>query len=202
MAQVSATEMTTTERHSRPSRWPAYAASGLALPYAAYRAYYALGGTIGMFGTPTSMHQWREINAIGAVIILFGAVLPIAIMPLWRRRYARNALLALCWAIAVGCIMHAMVDDIQRVLSLAGLLKMDFPHWASIDRHEADLQDLLFNEPWFLAEGLLWGALGWYELRSPRGRRLWLLSGLLAIAALTTIGMLSAFGVIGTFIVG
>ena len=48
-----------------PSRWAkrlAYAACGWALLYAAYRGYYALGGTVGMFGTPVSMSQWRLIS--------------------------------------------------------------------------------------------------------------------------------------------
>lgn len=78
---------------ARWTKWPAYAACGWALPYAAYRGYYALGGTVGMFGTPVSMSQWRLINAEGAAIILIGAVLPVATLPLWQRRQARLVLL-------------------------------------------------------------------------------------------------------------
>jgi hypothetical protein len=75
-------------------------------------------------------------------------------------------LLAVCWLVAVGCSMHALIDIVQRVLSLAGLLRIEYPSsvWASIDRHAADLQDLFFNEPWFLIEGLGFGALGWIAL--------------------------------------
>jgi hypothetical protein len=157
---------------SRWAKWPAYAACGWALPYAAYRGYYALGGTVGMFGTPVSMGQWRLINAEGAASLLVAAVLSVATLPLWQRRRARLVLLELCWVIAVGCLMHAFVDDTARILSLAGVLHMDFPFFASIDRRESDLQDLLLNEPWFLVEGLLWGALGWFGLASARSRRL------------------------------
>ena len=78
---------------SRWTKWLAHAACGWALSYAAYRAYYALGGTVGMFGTPVSMSQWRLINAEGAAIILIGAVLPVATLPLWQRRQARLVLL-------------------------------------------------------------------------------------------------------------
>jgi hypothetical protein len=41
------------------------------------------------------------------------------------------------------------------MLSLAGLLRIEYSPtvWASIDRRAADLQDLFFNEPWFLVEG-------------------------------------------------
>jgi len=52
-----------------------------------------------------------------------------------------------------------------------------------------------------LAEGLLWGALGWFGLASARSRRLWLASGLVAAAALTAIGVLSTVGIIGKLIV-
>jgi len=95
---------------SRRVKWLAYAACGAALLYAAYRLYYALGGTVGMFGTPVSMNQWRLINGVGAAIIFILAVLPVATLPLWQRRQARLVLLALCWMIAVGCVMHALVD--------------------------------------------------------------------------------------------
>ena len=188
-----------------PSRWAtlaAYAACGWALLYAAYRGYYAMGGTFGMFGTPVSMSQWRLINALGAAIILIGAVVPVATLPLWQRRRARAVLLALCWVVAVGCVMHALVMGTARILSLAGVLHMDFPVFASIDRRESDLQDLLLNEPWFLVEGLLWGALGWFGLESVRSRRLWVASGVVATVALTAIGVLSTVGIIGRFIVG
>jgi hypothetical protein len=111
-------------------------------------------------------------------------------------------LLALCWVVAVGCVMHALVDGTARILSLAGMLHMDFPFFSSIDRRESDLQDLLLNEPWFLVEGLLWGVLGWFRFESGRSRRLWVASGLVATVALTVIGVLSTIGIIGRFIVG
>ena len=69
---------------SRWAKWLAYAACGWTLLYAAYRGYYALGGTVGMFGTPVSMSQWRLINAVGAAIILILAVLPVATLPSCR----------------------------------------------------------------------------------------------------------------------
>jgi hypothetical protein len=93
-----------------------------ALFYALYRGYYALGGTFGMPGIPLSESQWRRVNAIGAVIILAGAIVPIAVLRAWRRRRARTLLLALCWIVTVGCVMHAFVDIAERVLTVAGLL--------------------------------------------------------------------------------
>ncbi len=38
----------------------------------------------------------------------------------WRRPRLRRVLLVLCWVLAVGCVTHALIEDAQRVLSLAG----------------------------------------------------------------------------------
>jgi hypothetical protein len=177
-------------------------ASGWAFLYALYRGYYGLGGTVGMFGTPVSQAQWRAVNLIGAAILLVIALLPIAALPLWPRPRLRPVLLALCWLLAVGFVAHALIDDIQRVLSLAGVLQIDYPLFTTVNRRAADLQDLIFNETWFLIEGLLWGALAWISLGRSPARRWWTGTAIAAIAVLTLIGLLSAFGVIGKFIVG
>lgn len=181
-----------------------YLAGGWALLYAVYRGYYALGGTIGMFGTPVSLSQWRLINGIAAVLLLLAAVLPLATAPLWRQPQARVVLLALGWVIAVGCVMHALVDIATRLLSIAGVIHMEFPFFVagSVDRRAADAQDIFLNEPWFLIQGMLWGALCLVELTSARARRWWLASALAAIAVLTVIGVLSGAGIIGRVIIG
>lgn len=170
--------------------------------YAIYRAYYGLGGTVGMFAVPKSVSQWRAINLAGAAILLVIAVLPVGVLPLWKKPRVRPILLGLCWLLAVGFIMHALIDDIQRVLSLAGLLHIEYPYYITVDRRVADIQDLVFNETWFLIEGVLWGILGWINLRPSPARRWWIGTAIAAIAVLTCIGLLAAFGVIGKIIVG
>ncbi len=178
-------------------------AAAWALGYALYRAYYALGGTVGMFGTPISVSQWHLINAIGAGILFGAAVAPIVLLKFWAQPRYRPALLALCWVVTVGCVMHAFVNGVQRALSLAGLLTINLPFWQTIDHRQADLQDLFFNEPWFFVEGLLWAAIAWTgALKWSPFRRWWIGSALAAITVLTVVGLLSAFGLIGTFIVG
>jgi hypothetical protein len=134
------------------------AASGWALLYALYRGYYGLGGTIGMIGTPASPAEFRALNLIGAVALLALAVLPTAMLPVWRRTALRRVLLAVCWVLAVGLVMHALVQDIQRVLSLAGALRVYYPPsvWVSVNRR--------------LAEGVLWGVIGWIGLRGSPAR--------------------------------
>jgi hypothetical protein len=161
-------------------------AAAWAFLYAIYRGYYALGGTVGMFGTPVSESQWRLINGIAGAILLVGAVAPLALLRTWRWPRMRPVLLTLCWIVTVGCVVHALVNATQRVFSLLGILRIDYPFWASIDRQQADLQDLLFNEPWFLFEGLLWGLIAWTGgLSRSRHRTRWIISALAATIALT-----------------
>lgn len=169
--------------------------------YAMYRAYYGLGGTVGMFRVPRSEDQWRTINLLGAGLLLVIALLPLAILPLWRRPRIRPILLGLCWLLAVGFIMHALIDDIQRILSLTGVLDLRYPLFITVNRRTADLQDLVFNETWVLIEGVLWGILGWMNLRSSRTRRWWIGTALAAVAVMSAIGLLTAFGALGKIII-
>lgn len=177
--------------------WLVGVASGWALLYAGYRGYYALGGTAGLIGRPVSESRLQAINAVGAAIILVAAALPWLVLKSGRFRRITPAL---GWIVAVGCCMHALVDAILRVLSLTGVHPTELPSsvWVSYDRRSADLQDLLLNEPWFLVQGLLWAALTWSVVRCGR-RRAWLLSAILATAALTVVGVLSGLDVIGSF---
>src|SRR5690606_9640844 len=144
--------------------------------YALYRWYYAVGGTVGVFGTPVSQAQWRLINAVGGAVIAGLAVLPLALLRSWRRPRRRSALLVPCWIVAVGCVVHALTGIVQRIVSLAGIRTVTFPpFWRTIDRRVSDLQALFFNEPWFLVTGLLWAAIAWGGAlaTSPR-RRAWI----------------------------
>jgi hypothetical protein len=166
-----------------------------AFGYASYRAYYAAGGTFGMIGQPVSVTQFRTINAVGAVVILLAAILPLVAV----RSFPR-AVPALGWIGAVGCCMHALVDGVLRVFSMTGVHPTQLPAdvWQSFDRHTADLQDLLLNEPWFLIEGLLWAALGLAYLGASR-RRGWLASVVVGCLLLATVGVLSGLDIVGSF---
>lgn len=179
-------------------------ASVSAAGYGLYRAYYGLGGTFGMFGEPASDQQWRAINLVAAALLFGAAVLPLAARPLWHRQWPRRFLLAVSWVIAVACIGHAFINDILRVLSLAGVYDVFYPPevWIDVDRRAADLQDLLFNETWFLLEGGLWFALAWTVMGPVTSRRQWVASAVLAIALATLVGLLTAFGVIGRAVIG
>lgn len=181
-----------------------WAAAAWGLGYAAYRGYYALGGTGFLPGTPAPGGTFRRINATATVILLVAAILPVAALPLWSRRGLRPLLLAMCWLVAVLCGGHALIESAQRVLSLSGRLTIDYPAsvWASMDPRAADLQDLFFNEPWFLLEGLAFGALGWLNLTSRRGRRRWVASLVVAILVALAVGLLSATGLIGRAVLG
>ncbi len=181
-----------------------WAAAAWGLGYAAYRGYYALGGTGFLPGTPVPGGTFRRINAAATVILLAAAILPLAALPLWSRRRLRPLLLAVCWVVAVTGCGHALIEGTERVLSLSGRLSIDYPAsvWTSVDRRAADLQDLFFNEPWFLLEGLAFGALGWLGVRTARGRRWWVGSVVVAVLVALAVGLLSATGVIGRAVIG
>jgi hypothetical protein len=190
-------------RSPRGLRCASRAASGWALGYGLYRGYYAAGGTIGMLGTPVSHQQWLLINAVATVLLLIAAVLPIATVRAWENRAARPVLLALCWLVTVSCVSHALFGMLERVMSLTGTITISYPFWQDIDRRQADVQDLLFNEPWFLVEALLWARIAWTAaLRQSRWRGWWLGTAGVASLAIVTVGLLSAFKVIPGFIVG
>ena len=178
-------------------------AAAWAFGYGVYRSYYALGGTVGMLGTPRSHAEWIRINAIAGVLLFVSALLPLLVLRAWSNRRAQPLLLTIAWIIAVGCSTHALIGIPQRLASLAGMLTIEYPFWLTIDRRMADLQALFFNEPWFLIEGVLWVAIAWAgALRDSPRRRWWMGSAIGAMLVLTVVGLLSAFGVIGRWVVG
>jgi hypothetical protein len=150
-----------------------------------------------------SWTQFRLINGVAVVILLAVAIAALLAPAASHRPSLRMVMLALCWVTTVAFVMHATVDVALRLLSLNGLLTIEYPFWVSIDQRQADLQDLLFNEPWFLVEGLLWGAIAWCGglNRSPE-RGWWIACAVVAILGLTVVGLLSAAGVIGKIVVG
>ena len=200
------TATSTTAPKSRSStqthrRLIAVALAVWALGYASYRGYYAFGGTIGMVGHPASMHEFRNVNAIGAAILLSAAALSLVVATPWP---SAPAISLFGWVAAVGCWMHALVDTTLRLFSLTGIHPVHYPpgFWLFINQRAADLQDLFGNEPWFLIEGCLWAALAITMLKDPLRRRMWLLTAGIATTVMTSVGILSGVGAIGTFRVG
>lgn len=178
-------------------------AASWAFAYGVYRWYYALGGTIGKLGIPHSHDDWIRINAIAGALLFAAALLPLLILRAWGNRRARPFLLGIAWVIAVSCSTHALIGIPQRIASLAGVLTIEYPFWLSIDRRAADLQALFFNEPWFLIQGLLWVRMAWLgALRDSPRRKWWVGSAVGATVVLMMMGLLSAFGAIGRWVVG
>jgi hypothetical protein len=168
--------------------------------YAAYRFYYAFGGHAGMVGRPASAAEFRRINLVGGTIILLAVMLPPIAISAWRHRSVRKFIPVVGWIAAVGCCVHALTDVTQDAFSLTGLHAIHYPagFWSSIDRREAALQDAVFNEPWFLVEGCLWGAFALIGLQ-PSSRRPWLRSAVIVGVLAYAFGVLTGLGVAPSF---
>jgi hypothetical protein len=167
--------------------------------YAAYRFYYAFGGQVGMIGRPSPAQHFRHDNFIGGAIILIGALLPSIAVSAWGHRPVRRLVPVVGWIAAVGCCMHAITLMTLRMLSLTGVHPTHYPPglWLSIDRHQADLQDLFLNEPWFFIEGCLWALVALTALQ-PSARQRWQRSAAVACLLAATVGVLSGLGAIPT----
>jgi hypothetical protein len=97
--------------------------------------------------------------------------------------------------------MHALTLLILRVFSLTGVHPTHYPPGLrlSIDRRDADLQDLLLNEPWFFIEGCLWPLFALTALQpSSRWRWRWR-SAVVVCLLVAAVGVLSGLGAIPTF---
>jgi hypothetical protein len=171
--------------------------------YAAYRFYYAFGGQIGMVGRPAPAAHFRDDNLVGAIIILTAGLLPLAAAWGRRRQTIRGLVITVGWVATVGSCMHALTLEILRILSLSGVHPTHYPPglWVSLDRHQADLQDALFNEPWFFITGLLCARFTLTALR-PVSRPRWKRSAAIATLFALVVGVLSGLGVIPTLRVG
>ncbi len=171
--------------------------------YAAYRFYYAFGGQIGMVGRPAPAAHFRDDNLVGAIIILTAGLLPLAAGWGWRHPTVRWLVKTVGWVATVGSCMHALTLEILRILSLTGLHPIHYPPglWVSIDHHQADLQDALFNEPWFFITGVLCARLALTAVK-PASRPRWERSAAVATVLSLVVGVLSGLGAIPMLRVG
>ena len=185
---------------ARTARGVAVALAAWGAGYATYRFYYAFGGQLRRIGQPAPAQHFRRDDLVGGAIILVAALLPAVVVSAWDHRRVRRLVPVVGWIAAVACRMHALTLVTLRVLSLTGVHPSRVPPglWLSIDRREADLQDLVFNEPWFFVEGCLWALFALLALR-PASRRRWRRSAVVACALATAVGLSSGLGVVPTF---
>jgi hypothetical protein len=170
--------------------------------YALYRGYYAMGGTYGLPGRVLEAQQFRFINAAAAAALLAAAVFPLVTIRLWDRPAARRILVVACWIAAVGCVMHAIIDITEQSLGLAGVVTVPTDNaLLRIDAAAAAIQDIVFNEPWFAIEGVLFALLALIHLNR-RHRIVWLVSAGVGVLALVSLGMLTVVGVFPRMIIG
>lgn len=178
------------------------AASVWAALYGIYRLYYGLGGMGFIPGELSSAATFRYVNLVAAVVMLVLALLPIMMYRVRNSARWRLWVLVVCWLVAVACCSHALIDIVQRILSLTGHLQIQYPPsiWRTVHYKEADLQDLFGNEPWFLIEGLLFSAIGWWSIAKGAQRK-WVYTLVGAVGVSTMIGILVAVGAIGRTVI-
>lgn len=153
------------------ARWPAYAAAGCALAFAAVSVYWGCGGVAGLDTVGAEAVRLSRagdpmlLAAVWASVVLkvAGAALALAMVRSWGRRFPRRLLLALGSLGSLGLIGYGGVLIAVETSVVAGLIAapadMD---WRGFHGH------LYLWDPWFVVWGLL---LGLATLTFARGRR-------------------------------
>jgi hypothetical protein len=177
----------------RSQAWAAYAASAWAIAYAVgVRGYQGLGGTLGLpgrFEDPAAVRQASLLAGAGILLVGVGAL---ALVRPWGLRLPRWLVIVPGLAGSVYAAAHALIAYVTKPLDLLGVIQLDFPGWAELDKGALIRWDLLFYEPWFLGLGVLvtLGTLHHYRRTggSDRGARRLLGATVAATLALTAVG--------------
>lgn len=141
---------------TRSLAWAAYAACGWAVAYAVgVRGYQGLGGTLGLPGTFQDPAAVRRASLIAGVGILLVGVGALALVRPWGLRLPRWLVIVPALTGSAYAAAHALTAYVTKPLDLLGVMALDFPGWARLDKGALILWDLLFYEPWFLGLGVL-----------------------------------------------
>ncbi|MGI8689095.1 MAG: DUF3995 domain-containing protein [Thermomicrobiales bacterium] len=157
-------------RRPRASRhWlmaiPAYVTCGWGIMFAAVHLYWLFGGTLGL---PQGLSLFANkplfvIDIIAIPLCIIAALLALALVRPWGRRFPRRLLLAGAWGGAALFVVHA-VPAIPDWVSVA--LGVRTAALTPMDRF-----DLFLYEPWFLVGGILFGMAAWRFQRWSRAGR-------------------------------
>lgn len=145
----------------RPSRtaWAAYAACAWALVFAAVHLYWGLGGTAGL---PPGLSLFDNtalfvIDLVAIPLCVIGALLALALVRTWGKRFPRWMLLSAAWGASALFVAHAVPTVIDVVVLALGQRTEEL---APIER-----LSLFLYEPYWLLGGILFGVAAWHCMR-------------------------------------
>ncbi|MGH3264495.1 MAG: hypothetical protein ACRDNS_21150 [Trebonia sp.] len=140
----------------RSLAWAAYAACGWAVAYAVgVRGYQGLGGTLGVHGTFQDPAAMRRASLLAGVGILLAGIGALALVRPWGLRLPRWLVIVPALTGSAYAAAHALTAYVTKPLDVLGVITLDFPGWARLDKGALILWDILFYEPWFLGLGVL-----------------------------------------------
>lgn len=153
-----------------PKSWlmraSAYAACAWGLVFAAAHLYWLLGGTLGI---PLGLALFANkpllvIDIIAIPLCIIAALLALALVQSWGRRFPWQWLLTAAWAACALFVVHAAPQIPDWVILALGRRTTALT--------PADRFDLFLYEPWFLVGGILFGVAAWRFQRWSRDQRL------------------------------
>jgi hypothetical protein len=97
----------------------------------------------------------RRASLIAGVGILLVGVGALALVRPWGLRLPRWLVIVPALTGSAYAAAHALTAYVTKPLDLLGVMALDFPGWARLDKGALILWDLLFYEPWFLGLGVL-----------------------------------------------
>lgn len=138
--------------------WSAYAACAWMVFFAIVHVYWALGGTLGMppgrSVFDTSLLLFANLVAIPLSVV--GALLALALVRPWGRRFEVRKLLAVSWAAAAFMVLHA-------VTAIGVLFEVGAEGLTTDQRYI-----LLLYEPYWLVGGILLALAAWHFQRNKK----------------------------------
>ena len=135
--------------------WPAYAACGWMVLFAAVHLYWAAGGTLGLPPglSVTDSTPLLVIDLVAVPLCVAGALLALALVRPWGRRLRRRWLLAASWATATLLVVHALPALVDGTLLVLGARSRPLT--------AQDRFSLFLYEPYWLLGGILFGVAAW-----------------------------------------